>query len=153
MTGLLTADFEDFLRLLNERRVRYVVAGGFAVAAHGTPRYTKDLDVWVEVSPENAGRLLLALDDFGMGSLGLSSADFEERDVVLQLGYEPNRIDILTGLTGVEFGEAYPRRVLVQLAGLQVPFLAREDLIANKRALGRPRDLADIADLQADDLE
>jgi hypothetical protein len=153
MTGLLTADFGDFLRLLNERQVRYVVAGGFAVAAHGTPRYTKDLDVWVEVSPENAGRLLLALDDFGMASLGLSRADFEERDVVLQLGYEPNRIDILTGLTGVDFHEAYPRRVLVQLGSLQVPFLAREDLIANKRALGRPRDLADIEDLQPDPLE
>ncbi|WP_201262719.1 nucleotidyl transferase AbiEii/AbiGii toxin family protein [Deinococcus aerius] len=153
MTGMLTADFEDFLRLLNERQVRYVVAGGFAIAAHGTPRYTKDLDVWVEVSPENAERLLLALDDFGMASLGLTSADLEERDMVLQLGYEPNRIDILTGLTGVEFHEAYPRRVLLQLGELRVPFLAREDLIANKRALGRPRDLADIEDLQADDLE
>jgi len=152
MTGMLTADFEDFLRLLNERQVRYVVAGGFAVAAHGTPRYTKDLDVWVEISPANAERLLLALNDFGMASLGLNSADFQEQDMVLQLGYEPNRIDILTGLTGVEFHEAYPRRVLVQLAGLQVPFLAREDLIANKRALGRPRDLADIEDLQADGL-
>ncbi|GBF04862.1 hypothetical protein DAERI_030028 [Deinococcus aerius] len=150
---MLTADFEDFLRLLNERQVRYVVAGGFAIAAHGTPRYTKDLDVWVEVSPENAERLLLALDDFGMASLGLTSADLEERDMVLQLGYEPNRIDILTGLTGVEFHEAYPRRVLLQLGELRVPFLAREDLIANKRALGRPRDLADIEDLQADDLE
>lgn len=145
---MLTADFEDFLRLLNERQVRYVVAGGFAVAAHGTPRYTKDLDVWVEVGPENAERLLRALDEFGMGSLGLTEADFLEHDVVVQLGYEPNRIDLLTGLTGVEFAEAYPRRIVVRLGDVDVPFLGRDDLIANKRALGRARDLADVEDLE-----
>lgn len=145
---MLTADFEDFLKLLNARQVRYVVAGGFAVAAHGTPRYTKDLDIWLEVSPENAERLVRALHDFGMASLGLEAADFLERDVVVQLGYEPNRIDLLTGLSGVEFAAAYPRRLVLKLGHVEVPFLGREDLIANKRALGRARDLADIEDLE-----
>lgn len=145
---MLTADFEDFLNLLNARQVRYVVAGGFAVAAHGTPRYTKDLDIWLEVSPENAERLVRALHDFGMASLGLEAEDFLERDVVVQLGYEPNRIDLLTGLSGVEFAAAYPRRLILQLGHVEVPFLGREDLIANKRALGRARDLADIEELE-----
>lgn len=146
---VLTADFGDFLRLLNARQVRYMVAGGYAVAAHGTPRYTKDLDVWTEVEPDNARRLVQALAEFGMASLGLTATDFLEQDTIIQLGYEPNRIDVLTGLSGIEFSSAYPRRVMVEFDGIEVAVIGREDLIANKRALGRARDLADIEDIQA----
>ena len=140
-------DFRDFLEALNTHRVRYLVAGGFALAAHGHPRYTKDLDIWVEVSEDNAANLLAALNDFGMGSLGLSVADFMTENLVIQLGYEPNRIDLLTGLSGVSFDEAYPRRVLASLADVETSVLDVETFKVNKRATGRPRDLADIEEL------
>lgn len=143
----LPDDFREFLEALNTHRVRYLVAGGFALAAHGHPRYTKDLDIWVEVSEDNAAKLLAALNDFGMGSLGLSVADFLTEDIVIQLGYEPNRIDLLTGLSGVRFNEAYPRRMLANLADVETAVLDVETFKTNKRATGRPRDLADIAEL------
>lgn len=141
-------DVRDLLALLESHGVRYLIVGGFAIAVHGTPRYTKDLDIWVECSTENAGRLVTALDAFGFGSLGLSANDFETPDLVIQLGYEPNRIDLLTGLTGVNFQDAYPQRVTANVGGLQLPVIGREALIANKRALGRPQDLVDAEELE-----
>jgi hypothetical protein len=144
----LGKDFRDLLELLNRHQVRYLVVGGFAVAVHGTPRYTKDLDIWVEVSAENAGRIIAALDEFGFASLGLRAEDFLDPDVVIQLGYEPNRIDFLTKLTGVEFAEAYPARTSITLGELEVPLIDRTSLIANKRALGRPHDLDDARGLE-----
>ena len=144
----LGKDLRDLLALLETHGVHYLLVGGFAVAVHGTPRYTKDLDVWVEVAPDNAARIVAALAEFGMQSLGLAESDFLEPDVVIQLGYEPNRVDFLTRLTGVEFADAYPRRVTIAVAGISVPVIDRESLIANKLALGRPHDLADAEDLQ-----
>lgn len=143
----LPADFRDFLEALNANRVRYIVAGAFALAAHGHPRYTKDLDIWVEVSSENAERIINALRDFGMGSLGLTAEDFQQDNMVIQLGYEPTRIDLLTSLDGVTFSQAYPRRVMLSLAGHNAPVLDVETLKANKRATGRLRDLADLEEL------
>jgi hypothetical protein len=144
----LGKDFRDLLELLNRHQVRYLVVGGFAVAVHGTPRYTKDLDIWIEVSPDNAARLVAVLDEFGFASLGLRTEDFLDPDVVIQLGYEPNRIDFLTKLTGVEFAEAYPARVSITINEIDVPLIDRASLIANKRALGRPHDLDDAKGLE-----
>jgi hypothetical protein len=143
----LGKDFRDLLEILNRHQVRYLVVGGFAVAVHGTPRYTKDLDIWVEVSPDNAARIIEVLDEFGFASLGLRAEDFLDPDVVIQLGYEPNRIDFLTTLTGVDFAEAYPARISITISGIVVPLIDRASLIANKRALGRPHDLDDAKDL------
>lgn len=143
----LGKDVREFLGLLDRHGVRYMIVGGFAVAVHGFPRYTKDLDVWVECSADNAKRLLAALDEFGFGDLGLTTNDFETPDLVIQLGYEPNRIDLLTGLTGVRFEEAYPKRVTGSIDGLTVPIIDRHSLATNKRAFGRPLDLADAEEL------
>lgn len=127
--------------------MRYLVAGAFALAAHGHPRYTKDMDIWVAVSPENAERLVAALHDFGFGSLGLGVQDFLSENIVVQLGYEPTRIDLLTTLDGVTFDDAYPRRVMLSLAGYTAPVLDVDTLKVNKRASGRLRDLADLEEL------
>lgn len=144
----LGKDFRDLLELLNRHGVRYLAVGGFAVAVHGRPRYTKDLDLWVEVSPENAKRIVAALDDFGFASFGLRAEDFLNPDGMIQLGYEPNRVDFLTKLDGVGFAEAYPMRVSVRIGEIDVPVIGRASLIANKRALGRPHDLDDAKDLE-----
>ncbi|WP_425146084.1 nucleotidyltransferase domain-containing protein [Deinococcus sp.] len=142
-------DFRDFLEALRKRQVRFIVAGAFALAAHGHPRYTKDLDVWVEVDPDNAERIVAALHDFGMGSLGLTPADFLSENTIVQLGYEPNRIDLLTSLDGVTFREAYLKRVMLRLSDYIAPVLDLETLKVNKRASGRLRDLADLEELEA----
>jgi hypothetical protein len=144
----LGKDVRDFLALLVEHDVRFMIVGGFAVAAHGFPRYTKDLDVWIECSAENAARMMTALDEFGFGSLDLSAADLATPDLVIQLGYEPNRIDILTGLTGVEFADAYPKRTTGTIDGLELPIIDRLSLAQNKRAFGRPLDLVDAEELE-----
>jgi len=143
----LGKDLRDLLELLNKYQVRYLVVGGFAVAVHGAPRYTKDLDRWLEVSLQNADRIIAVLDEFGFASLGLRAEAFLDKDVVIQLGYEPNRIDFLTRLTGVEFVDAYPARMLVTIDEIAVPVIDRASLIANKRALGRPHDLDDAREL------
>jgi hypothetical protein len=144
----LDQDFKEFIALLNEHEVRYLIVGGYAVAVHGHPRYTKDLDVWILTETGNAERLLLALEEFGFGSLGLTQGDFVTRDQVIQLGYPPNRIDILTSLEGVSFEDCYDSRATVELEGLLVPFISLDDLRKNKRALGRHQDLADLENLE-----
>lgn len=144
----LGKDVRDLLVLLNQHEVRYLIVGGFAVAAHGTPRYTKDLAVWVECSSDNARRLVGAIEEFGFGSLGLTDQDFATPDMVIQLGYEPNRIDFLTGLTGVRFDDAFPKRISRTIDGITVPIIDRESLIANKRAFGRSQDLTDAEELE-----
>ena len=108
----------------------------------------KDLDIWLQRSPENADALLSALHDFGFGSLGLKVDDFQADDTIIQLGYEPNRVDLLTSLKGVEFGPCYQRRFEAEVEGIPMPFIAVEDLITNKSAVGRSRDIADVEQLQ-----
>ena len=100
---MLNPDFKEFIALLNANDVHYLVVGGYAVALHGYPRYTKDLDIWIERSAENADRIVKALQEFGFGSLGLKADDFLVTDQIIQLGYPPRRIDLLTALPGVEF--------------------------------------------------
>src|SRR5210317_1933691 len=108
---MLSKDFKEFIELLNESKVKYLVVGGYAVAFHGHPRYTKDLDVWIELSPDNANNILNALKKFGFGSLGLKPVDFLEIDQIVQLGYPPNRIDILTTLKDLKFEDCYKAKV------------------------------------------
>ncbi len=145
---MLSPDFSEFAALLNAHEVRYLVVGGYAVAFHGHPRYTKDFDVWVDRSPENVERLLTALRAFGFGSVGLVSADFTTPDRVVQLGVPPQRIDLLTSLEGAEFEAAYADHVEVELEEVTLPVIGLEALKANKRTLGRHQDLADLEKLE-----
>ena len=145
---MLNPDFKDFVASLNASGARYLVVGGYAVALHGHPRYTKDIDVWLEATPENAPRIVKALEAFGFGSLGLTQSDFLIPDQVVQLGFPPNRIDLLTSLTGVDFESCYPARVRVEIDGLPVDFIDIENLKKNKRAVGRNQDLADLDALE-----
>lgn len=144
---MFNPDFKEFIALLNAHNVRYLVVGGYAVALHGYPRYTKDLDVWIERSPENAMQLVEALAAFGFGALGLTAQDFLVEDQIVQLGYPPNRIDLITDLPGVNFSACYPMRVTVDLEGVPVDFIDAENLKLNKRASGRHQDLADLENL------
>jgi hypothetical protein len=146
---MLSRDFREFIESLNANSVRYLVVGGYAVALHGYPRYTKDIDIWIELSPENANRILDALEDFGFGSMDLDRDDFLEPAQIIQLGYAPNRIDIITSLEGVEFGECHPSRVEVEIEGLHVDFIDVENLKKNKRATGRAQDIADAEHLES----
>jgi hypothetical protein len=145
---MLSKDFKEFIELLNGHNVRYLVVGGYAVAFHGYPRYTKNLDVWIELSPENADKLIKALEEFGFGSLGLNPEDFLESDQIIQLGYPPNRIDILTSLKEIKFEDCYKARVEVDIKGLKINFIDLQNLKHNKRATGRPQDLADAENLE-----
>jgi hypothetical protein len=127
--------------------VQYLVIGGYAVAVHGHPRYTKDLDVWIQVSPENARRLVKAIREFGFESLGLTENDFMTPDQVIQLGFPPNRIDLIVQADGVEFDACYPSRMEIDIEGVRVNFIDLENLKRNKKASGRYQDLADLENL------
>lgn len=128
----LNPGFQGFLRSFVAHDVRFLIVGGDALAAHGHPRYTKDLDVWVWTDPSNTVRVVAALEQFGVGGLGLVPADFEDPDVVVQLGREPQRIGILTFATGLAFEEAYSNRVMVDVGGTPTPFISVDDLRTNK---------------------
>jgi hypothetical protein len=143
----LNRDFQEFVELFVAHEVEFLIVGGYALAAHGHPRYTKDLDVWVWIGNENSQRIIAAIEAFGFGGLGLTAADFQDPDVIVQLGQEPQRIDILTFATGLHFSDAYENRVYVTIGNVQVPFISVDDLRTNKLATGRPRDIADVADL------
>jgi len=143
---VLNQDFKEFIQSLNDNAVRYLVVGGYAVALHGYPRYTKDMDVWVEMTGENASKIVKALDQFGFGSLDLKGSDFVIPDQIIQLGYPPRRIDILTTLPGLEFSECYPAHTAVDVEGVLVNFIDLENL--NKKATGRHQDLADLENLE-----
>jgi hypothetical protein len=144
---MLSKDFKEFIELLNKNDVRYLVVGGYAVAFHGYPRYTKDMDVWIDRSPANAGKLLKALGEFGFGSLNLTPDDFLEADQIIQLGYPPHRIDILTSCTGLDFDDCYGAKVDFEMDGVRVQFIDIESLKKNKRSTGRTQDLADAENL------
>lgn len=143
----LNPDFKEFLQSLNENDVRYLVVGGYAVAFHGHPRYTKDIDIWIDLDEQNAQKVVKALVDFGFSSLNLTPADFLEPDNVIQLGYPPRRIDLLIGLEGAAFDECYSARLEEEMEGIRVCFIDRENLARLKRAAGRPQDLADLDNL------
>ena len=145
---MLNQDFREFIQSLNDNRVRYLVVGGYAVAFHGHPRYTKDLDIWVEMNPDNASQVVKALHQFGFASLGLKEADFLVPDQIIQLGYPPSRIDLFSTLPGVDFVTCYASRVSVEVDGVLVNFIDLENLKKNKQASGRHQDLADVENLE-----
>lgn len=140
----LRKDLKEFIELLNSHNVKYVVVGGYAVAFHGHPRNTGDIDIFVEISDENADRLESVVAAFGFKSLGLTARDFVEPKTIIQLGYPPNRIDIITTISGVDFDRAWEGRVLGDDHGLVIPFVGKSALLENKAATGRPQDLKDI---------
>lgn len=125
----LDRDFSEFIACCAARDVRFLIVGGYALAAHGHPRFTKDLDVWVWLDAENASRLIAALNDFGFGSLGLTPTDFAEPGVVVQLGHAPKRIGLLTSIDGVGFDECWADHVVLEIGGLAVPFIDVDHLI------------------------
>ena len=141
------ADFKELLALFNVHKVEYIIVGAYAMAFHGAPRYTGDMDVFVKPDPANARRILAALDEFGFGSAGLTAADFGNPDKVIQLGVPPVRIDIITSITGVSWEDAFSGRSKGLYGDVPVYFIGREQLVSNKRALGRKKDLADLESL------
>jgi hypothetical protein len=141
-------DFKELLELLNAHEVEFVIVGAYALAFHGVPRFTGDIDILVKPDPVNAGKILTALKEFGFGSLDLNKSDFNEPDKVIQLGVAPVRIDLITSLTGVSWQQAYSSKVEGSYGDVKVYYLGREELISNKKALGRKQDLADIEALE-----
>ena len=145
---VLTQDFKEFIQSLNDNDVRYLIVGGYAVGFHGHPRYTKDLHIWIWIDEHNAEKVVEALDQFGFASLQLAAADFLEPDTTIQLGYPPNRIDLLMGLTGVDFDSCHRSRIEEEIDGVILPFIDLENLKRNKKATGRLQDLADLENLE-----
>ena len=142
-------DFRDLFAALNDAGARYLVVGGHALAFHAVPRFTKDLDVWVEPTPDNAGRVMSALVAFGAPLSDLSMDDLASTGNVYQIGVPPNRIDILTEVEGTTFQEAWSRRIGGTYGGITVQVIGINDLIINKRAVGRPQDLVDAELLES----
>jgi hypothetical protein len=143
-------DFRDLLELLNVHKVDYLVVGAYALAFHGAPRYTGDMDIYVNPNPANAQRVMAALIDFGFGSVELSATDFQTEDRVVQLGFPPVRVDIVTSITGVSWEEAASGRIEGKYGDVLVYYIGRQQFISNKRALGRKKDLADLEALGED---
>ena len=137
-------DFRDLLELFNKFKVDYIIVGAYALGFHGVPRYTGDLDILVKADSINARNIIRALHEFGFGSVGLTEADFKEEGKVVQLGLVPVRVDLITSLTGVSWEQALSGRVQGQFGDITVHYLGREDFIANKKALGRKKDMADL---------
>ncbi|MDP3684839.1 MAG: hypothetical protein Q8S01_13005 [Ignavibacteria bacterium] len=144
---VINKDFREFIELLNKHGVKYLVVGGYAVAFHGHPRYTKDLDVWVWLEEQNAEKIIDVLKDFGFASLQFNKEDFLNPDNVIQLGQPPNRIDLLTGLSGVDFKECYDKKNVITINDLEVNIIDLDSLRRNKKASGRFQDLADLENL------
>jgi len=137
-------DFKELLELFGAHKVEYLIVGGYALAFHGAPRFTGDIDLLVKADSENAKRILSALEEFGFGSLNLSEVDFTSPNNVIQLGVPPVRVDIMTSLTAVGWEKAQADRVQGNYGDTPAYFISKADFIANKRALGRKRDLADL---------
>lgn len=144
----MSKDLREFIECFNEAKVDFLVVGALAVARHGFQRYSMDLDFLVRPSEENAQRVLAALQTFGFGALDIEVADFLRPDWVVQLGHEPNRIDLMTSISGVGFDEAWDGRVAGELDGIAVNYLGLDALLRNKAATGRPKDLIDLYALQ-----
>ena len=141
----LGKDLKEFIGLLRSERVKFLVVGAAAMALHGRPRYTGDFDFWIECTPKNAAKMQRVFRKFGFA--GTKPSDFARPDQVIQLGRPPNRIDILTGLSGIRFAPSWKRRVLRSVEGIRLPFLDLRSLRANKKATGRPQDLVDLKSL------
>jgi hypothetical protein len=141
---VLNTDFKEFIELLNSTQVEYMVVGGYALASYGHPRFTGDIDIWVRPSPSNIQKLIGVLGAFGFASLGLKESDFLVPEAVIQLGYPPARIDLLTAIDGVSFSDCYARRSLTKTDDLEMSVIDIADFKINKLATGRHKDLADL---------
>jgi len=140
----VNSDFSDLLRIFNVNGVKYLVIGGYAVIQYAEPRYTKDLDVWISTDESNAEAVYKSLREFGAPLEELSTKDFSEEGFFFQMGIPPVRVDILMGIPGAKFEDCWQRRNVIEFDGIHVCFIARKDLIATKRASGRPQDLIDV---------
>jgi predicted nucleotidyltransferase len=145
---MFSPDFREFVALLNKHEVQYMIVGGYAVGIHGHPRYTGDLDIWLLPDSNNAIKILKVIKAFGFGSLDIKEADLTKENSIIQLGYPPLRIDLLTSIDGVHFNGCYPNRKAIEIDGLLVNFIGYTDLIKNKKASGRHQDLGDIENLE-----
>lgn len=144
---MFSQDFKEFVALLIKHKAEYLIVGGYAVGVHGHPRYTGDLDIWLNPTQENADRILACVNEFGFNSFGLKQDDFTRTGNIVQLGYPPLRIDLMTQIDGVTFNECYQNKIQVDIEGLLVNFIGYNDLIKNKKESGRLRDLDDIENL------
>ena len=144
---MLSNEFKEFARLLNDQNVEYLLVGGYAVVFYGYVRFTGDIDFWINPTKKNASRVVEVLSKFGFGSLDLSIDDFTKDDQIIQLGYPPNRIDIITSVTGLTFSDCYPKRVSFTIEGVDIQTISLEDLKKNKKASGRYKDLDDLENL------
>lgn len=145
---MLNEDYRDILLSLSNNKVAYLVVGAYALGIHGYPRATGDIDIWVAATPENSSLVHKALAEFGAPLGEITASTFAEKGIVFQIGVAPRRIDILTQIDGVEFSDAWPAREIVDLDGLAIPFISKPDLIRNKLATGRKKDLLDAEMLQ-----
>lgn len=145
---MFSQDFKEFIELLIKNEAEYLIVGGYAVGIHGHPRFTGDLDIWLNPTPQNAGLILRSVNEFGFSSFKLTPADFTKAGNVIQLGYPPLRIDLLTEIDGVIFKECFVNRKEVVIAGIKVNFIGYNDLLKNKKKSGRPRDIDDIDNLK-----
>ena len=145
---VLDENFKEFVKLLNANGVKYLVVGGFAVAYHGYPRYTKDIDFWIWAEIENADKLLQTIQEFGLSTIGIQMEDLLDVNNVIQLGYEPNRIDLIMQLDGVDFNSCFEHRQAAVFEGIDIPFINLDDLIKNKLSTGRLKDKADAQALE-----
>jgi hypothetical protein len=142
-------DFKDLFALLNQEKAEYLVVGAHAVIFYSEPRYTKDLDIWIRPSVQNAKKVMKALSAFGAPLDKVTINDFTDPDQVYQIGVAPNRIDILMGVGGVDFGSAATRKTMTTYDGILIPVIGKKDLIASKKKVGRPQDLLDVERLDA----
>ena len=146
---ILARDFEDFIKLLNLHNVEYMVVGGYALAIHGKPRHTGDLDIWINISENNAELMLKVLKDFGLASMSFTKEDFLKPGFVSQIGYPPLRIDILNTIDGITFEEAVKNMNSIELGNdFKINFIGLNDFVKNKQAVGRIQDLADIREIK-----
>jgi hypothetical protein len=143
----ITPDFKEFIQLLNQNNVHYLVVGGYAVAAYGYPRYTGDIDFWIKPDNKNAENIVNALLQFGFGSVDINKEDFLKENFVVQLGYPPNRIDIMTGISGLAFEECWEEKKEIDLEGEKIFFISLRHLKLNKAHTGRDKDKLDLNNL------
>ncbi|MFZ1494682.1 MAG: hypothetical protein WAU60_14895 [Candidatus Competibacter denitrificans] len=146
---MLSQDFKEFVELLNKNKVEYLIVGGYAVGMHGYPRYTGDLDIWINATVENAQKMVKVLDEFGFASFGLTEEDFTKLGNVIQMGYPPFRIDVLTKIDGVEFEKCYKNKITIQYDNIPLNIIGIDDLKRNKEASGRPKDCEDLRNLKS----
>jgi len=149
---MLNSDYKDILLSLSNRKVKFLLVGAYAMAAHGYPRSTMDIDLWVMADPENAILILEALEDFGTPTGNLSPRDFLKKEMIFQIGVAPRRIDVLTSVDGLEFTEAFNNSEIIDIEGISVHVLSVQDLIKNKRVAGRTKDLADVEALEENNI-